>query len=460
MVDSDNSTENVVKQEKDWTQGSVVRNLWSLSWPLMIGASLNQIGPTIDMIWVGRLSSATIAGVGVGGMAVMMMNSLTMALCMGARAIIARYIGAGDEKQAIRAARQAYVVGIIFSLIMLPVGLLLAEPIMNIFGVEEDVVREGSTYLQVLLAGSGSVILWMMTESVMQSSGDSKTPMKIAVLFRIIHVGLCPMLIFGWWIFPELGVRGAALTNIITQSFGLILGIWILFTGRTRLHLSLDGLKIDPSMIWRIIKIGIPVAVSGMQRSLGDMIIMWLIVPFGTVAVAAHTVWQRVMIFAMMPAMGFGTGAAVLAGQNLGANQPDRAEKSGWLAGGIVQAWMLAFALVILIWAEEIIGIFGPQPDVVALTADFLRIGTAGMLLFGLEPVMMSVLSGVGDTVPPMIVTVGTFWVFQIPLAFVLSKYTGYGVYGVRWGMVIGMLASAVFMGLYFKTGRWKRKQV
>ena len=123
------------------------------------------------------------------------------------------------------------------------------------------------------------------------------------------------------------------------------------------------------------------------------MIIMWLIVPFGTVAVAAHTVWQRVMMFAMMPAMGFGTGAAVLAGQNLGANQPDRAEKSGWLAAGTVQAWMLAFALVILIWAEEIIGIFGPEPDVVALTADFLRIGTAGMLLFGLEPVMMSVLS-------------------------------------------------------------------
>jgi putative MATE family efflux protein len=284
--------------------------------------------------------------------------------------------------------------------------------------------------------------------------------MKIAILFRAIHVGLCPILIFGWWIFPELGVRGAALTNIITQGLGLILGFWILFTGRTRLHLTLDNFRIDGSTIWRIVKIGIPVAVSGMQRSLGDMIIMWLIVPFGTVAVAAHTIWQRIMMFAMMPAMGFGTGAAVLAGQNLGANQPDRAEKSGWMAGGIVQAWMLAFAAVILIWAEQLISIFGPEPDVVAMAADFLRIGTAGMLLFGLEPVMMSVLSGVGDTIPPMIVTVGTFWVFQIPLAFVLSKYTGYGVYGVRWGMVIGMIASAVFMGLYFKTGRWKKKQV
>ncbi len=460
MDDSGNSIQRDTRHDKDWTQGSVVHNLWSLSWPLMIGASLNQIGPTIDMIWVGRLSSATIAGVGVGGMAVMMMNSLTMALCMGARAIIARHIGAGDEKGAIHAARQTYLVGIIFALIMVPVGLFLAEPIMNIFGVEEDVVTEGTIYLQVLLSGSGVMILWTMTESIMQSSGDSMSPMRIAVLFRVIHAGLCPVLIFGWWIFPEMGVRGAALTNIFTQGFGLILGFWVLFSGRTRLHLNLDKLRADASMIWRIIKIGIPVAVSGMQRSLGDMIIMWLIVSFGTVAVAGHTVWQRIMMFAMMPAMGFGTGAAVLAGQNLGANQPDRAEKSGWMAAGIVQAWMLLFALVILIWAEKLIGIFGPEPDVVAMGADFLRIGTAGMLLFGLEPVMMSVLSGVGDTIPPMIVTVGTFWVFQIPLAFVLSKYTGFGVYGVRWGMVIGMLASAIFMGVYFKTGRWKRKQV
>ncbi len=460
MNDTDNSVENRTKYDKDWTQGSVVRNLWSLSWPLMIGASLNQIGPTIDMIWVGRLSAAAIAGVGVGGMAVMMMNSVLMALTMGARAIIARFIGAGDEAGAIHAARQAYLVAIAFSLVMVPVGLLLSESIMSLFGVEEEVVAQGTKYLRILLAGSAAAVLWMMTESVMQASGDSISPMRIAVVFRLVHVALCPALIFGWWIFPKMGVSGSALTNVITQSVGVVAGMWILFSGRSRLKMNLKSIYFDGLMIKRIVKIGIPVIISNMQRSLGDIIIMWLIVPFGTVAVASHTIWQRVMMFSMMPAMGFGTGAGVLAGQNLGAKQPDRAEKSGWLAAGVVQGWMIAFAVVILIWAEKLIGIFGPEPDVVALGADFLRIGTAGMLLFGLEPVMMSVLSSVGDTIPPMVVTVGTFWIFQIPLAFVLSKYTDFGVYGVRWGMVIGMIASAVFMGLYFKTGRWKKKQV
>lgn len=187
---------------------------------------------------------------------------------------------------------------------------------------------------------------------------------------------------------------------------------------------------------------------------------MWLISPFGTVAVAAHTVWQRVMMFGMMPAMGFGTGAAVLAGQNLGAQQPDRAEKSGWLAVGVVQAWMIVAGIMVLIFAEKIIGVFGPEPDVVAMCADFLRIGTVAWLFFAMEPVLMSVLSGIGDTVPPMIITLGSFWIFQIPLAYVLSKFTPFGVYGLRWALVIGMVAPAVFMGIYFKTGRWKKKKV
>lgn len=460
MTDIKGSLDKQSRFRKDWTQGSVVRNLWSLSWPLMIGATINQIGPTIDMIWVGRLNAAAIAGVGIGGMAVMMLNSVMMALAMGARAIIARYIGAGDEETAVHAARQAYILSIFFALLMVPVGLFLSEPIMQLFGVDADVVEQGTEYLKVLLTGSVVAVMWMMTESTMQASGDSISPMKIAVVFRLAHIGLCPALIFGWWIFPEMGVSGSAMTNIVTQGIGLVVGAWILFSGRSRLRLNLDNLTIDMTMMKRIVLIGIPVIISNMQRSLGDIIIMKLIVPFGTVAVAAHMIWQRVLMFSMMPAMGFGTAAAVLAGQNLGANQPERAEKSGWLASGVVQIWMVLFALATLIWPEELISIFGPEPEVVEMAAVFLRISVAGMLFFGLEPVLMSVLSGVGDTVPPMVITVGAFWIFQIPLAFILSKYTELGIYGVRWGMVVGMLASALLMGIYFKTGRWKRKKV
>jgi putative MATE family efflux protein len=460
LDDSKKSLEKPSRYSKDWTQGSVVRNLFLLSWPLMVGAALNQIGPTIDMIWVGRLNSAAIAGVGVAGMASMMMNTVVMAVGQGARAIIARLIGAGDMDGAVHAARQAYLISLIFSLILIPVGLFLSGPILSLFGVGEDVIAEGTIYLQILLVGSVVSVMWMMTESIMQASGDSMSPMKIAIITRVFHVALCPALIFGWWIFPAMGVAGSALSNIIIQAVGLAVGFWILFTGQSRLRMSFNNLRIDPAMIKRIMKIGFPVIVGNAQRSLGDVVMMLLISPFGTVAVAAHMIFQRVMMFSMMPAMGFGTGAAVLAGQNMGANKPARAEKSSWIATGVVQVWMLLFAGAILIWAEELIGIFGPDPDVVLMCAAFCRISAVGFLLFSLEPVLSSVLAGVGDTIPPMLITVGAFWIVQIPLAYVLSKYTGLGIYGVRWGMVFGMLASAIMFAIYFKKGRWKRKNI
>jgi putative MATE family efflux protein len=383
-----------------------------------------------------------------------------MGLGMGAKAIIARFIGAGDSAGANHVARQAFVICAGFALIMVPVGMFLAEPILAIFGVEADVIAEGAAYMRIMLVGSVSMVFWMMIEGIMQASGDTQTPMRIAVLFRIVHVVLCPFLIFGWWIFPYLGVSGAAVTNVVSQGLGLVPGFWILFSGRTRLRLTMKNFSLDPSMIWRIVKIGIPATIGGMQRSLGNMIIMWFIVPFGTIAVAAHTICQRVEMFVMMPAMGLGTGAGVLAGQNLGANQPARAEKSGWLAAGVVECFLICFSGAILLWAEQIIGIFGPEPEVVELSATFLRIAVAGFVVFGLEPVMMSCLSGVGDTLPPMLATVLSFWIIQIPLAYFLPQVGNLGVYGVRWGMAIGMMGAAIPLAIYFKMGRWKRKKV
>jgi Na+-driven multidrug efflux pump len=197
-----------------------------------------------------------------------------------------------------------------------------------------------------------------------------------------------------------------------------------------------------------------------MQRSLGNLVLVKIIVPFGTVAVAAHTVCQRLEMFILMPAMGIGMGAGVLAGQNMGAQKSDRAEKSVWTAAGIVECWMICGCICILLWAQYLIGIFGPEPEVRELGSTFLRIATAGFVVFAFEPVLMHSLSGVGDTLPPMLATVISFWVIIIPLGYFLPQITDLGVYGVRWGMAVGMLAIAGSLVTYFKTGRWKRKTV
>jgi putative MATE family efflux protein len=445
---------------RDWTKGSITRNLLSLSWPMIVSYSLNMIGPTIDMIWVGRLGAADIAAVGVAGIAVMLVQAALMGLFMGLRAMVARFIGAGDEGSANGVAQQALVVGAVSSIILAIIGIFFAEGILALVGLAPEVIDLGAAYLRIQFIGMVAMSFRMMTDGTMQASGDTMTPMKIAFAFRVLHVALSPFLIFGWWIFPRLGVSGAALTNVISQSLGTGLGFWILMTGRSRLRLSFKRFRIDPGMIWRMIRVGLPASVMSMQMNLGQFILMSVIAPFGTLAVAAHTLNQRIEMFLFMPAWGLGIAAGVLVGQNLGAKQPARAQKSGWLAAGMVEGFILLCSAAILIWAEAFVHIFSSDPGVVSIGATFLRIATAGYIVMGLAAVLSQCISGSGDTIPPMLVSIATMWLIQLPLAYFLSRFTNLGVYGVRWAIVAGTLVGAGVYIIYFRSGRWKRKVV
>jgi len=279
---------------RDWTKGNIFHNLLMLSWPMVISNSLNMLGPTIDMVWVGKLGAASIAGVGVAGIAVMLIMSAIMGLMMGMRAMIARFVGAGNVEGANHVAQQGFAISAIFAILMAVVGIFFAEPIMGLFGLEPDVVAEGVAYMRIIFVGAAAMSFRMMTEGIMQASGDAQTPMRITIFFRIFHVALCPFLIFGWWIFPRLGVSGAALTNVISQSLGLFISLWVLSTGRSRLRLSLKNFRLDPNIIWRIVRIGFPALISGIQRTFSQFFVMLFMAPFGTIAVAAHTINQRI----------------------------------------------------------------------------------------------------------------------------------------------------------------------
>ncbi|MFC1953289.1 MATE family efflux transporter [Chloroflexota bacterium] len=446
--------------ERDWTEGSIIRNLLSLSWPLIITNSLTMLGPTIDMVWVGKLGSASIAGVGVAGMAVMMIDSARMGLNMGTRALIARAIGADDIQEANLVAQQAFVISGAFSIFLAIIGIFLSEIILGLFGLEQDVIAEGAVYMRIMFIGAVAMSFRFMADGIMQSSGDTVSPMKIAVFFRLFHVVLCPFLVFGWWIFPRMGVSGAAITNVISQSTGLVIAMWVLFTGRSRLKPTLRNFRLDLGTIWRIVKVGIPSSVMAMGRNFGHLLLMRLVAPFGTLAVAGHTLVQRIEMIIFMPSFAVGMSSGVLAGQNLGAMKPERAEKGSWIALGLVEVLMTIFALIIFFWAEEVTRVFNSEPEVVKTTASFLRIAYIGFFALAFEAVIGMSISGSGDTLPPMLVTILVIWIVQLPLSYFLPLVNDLGIYGIRWAIVIGLAVGAIVYGLYFKLGRWKQKKI
>jgi len=419
-----------------------------------------MVGQVVDMIWVGKLGSASIAGVGIASIIAMIAESAMMGLVVGVTAMVARFVGAGDTRGASHVARQALVISFVYGAVVTSIGVPAAKPILGLFGLEADVAAEGTTYMRTLFSGAMAMSFWFMCLSIMRASGDSRTPMRISIFVRCIHVLLDPFLIFGWWMFPRMGVNGAALSNVIAQILGMSLSLWILFSGRTRLRLATKKLRIDLSIIWRIVKIGIPAGVMSVQQSFGHLVLAWLMVPFGTLSVAAHSLYQRVLMVLFLPSWALGMGSGVLVGQNLGAGQPDRAEKTGWLATGFVEAVMLIASVAILVWAEGVIHIFTTEPDLVEIASTFLRIATAGFLVAGLVVVLQQSISGAGDTLPPMIVGLITVWVVQLPLAYFLPQLTSLGVYGIRWAIVAGMVVGAVTYATYFRWGRWKRKKI
>jgi putative MATE family efflux protein len=445
---------------KDWTRGNIFKNLLLLSWPMIISNIMMMIGPTIDMIWVGRLGPDAIAAVGVSGMIVMFVMTAMMGVAIGARALIARFIGMKQPLEAVRVARQAFLIAMGLSVIIAIVGIILSDSILSLMGVEAEVLRLGSAYLKVNFCGAVIMSSGMVCESIMQSSGDTIRPMIIGILSKVFHVGLSPLFIFGWFFVPGMGVVGAALANVCSLLIGLISSLFVLFTGKTQLQLHFKGMRIDFALMWRILKIGIPGVVMMAQKNLSNLIVMKLIVHYGTLAVAAHTVLQRVEMVFFMAGVGMGSAAGVLAGQNLGAGEPERAGKSGIYAIGIAESFVITACALAFIFPEAVISIFTRDQELIKVTTVFLRIGVVGYLMCGLEPVFLNFFTGVGDTNIPMTFEVTTTWFVLLPMALIFPKLWGLEVLGVRWAMALSFVMLTCGYVILFSMGRWKRKEV
>src|SRR3989338_2791491 len=398
---------------RDWTKGNLPNNLVSLAWPMMIGSALNTMGPVVDMIWVGKLGAASVAGVGVAAILVQLLDMLKMGLDQGTRAIIARFAGAGDTRGATNAALQGYVVTIGFAAIVGTLGVIFAGPIMTLMGLSPEVVARGAPYMRIQFIGILIMGLVRQNEGTMYASGDTLTPIRVAIIYRLTHIIIDPFLIFGWWIFPRLETSGAAYANLISQGLGAGIGLWILVNGYSRLRLDFKGFRPDASMIWRIVKIGVPASITGIERNFGQLAITWFVVPFGTAAVAAHSVIQRVEQFVQMPGQGFGQASGIMAAQNLGAQQPERAEKTGWLGATLYSGIMVIVGTMLFFWAEEVIRIFNSEPELVRIAAAFIRIQIIAYLFNGFAVVLQQCLTTTGDTIVPAIVVLLSIFAIQ-----------------------------------------------
>ena len=446
---------------RNLTSGGIKSTLWFLAWPQMVGGVFNAADQLADLFWAGMIGGFhAIAGVGVAQTYAHLMMMARQGLDVGMQALIARAVGARRSDLANHAALQAFTLVIAISIVLVIGGVLLARPLLSVVGTSDGVIAATVLFLQYQFVSAGVQSFRQTAGAVLEASGDTLTHMKSTMASRVLHLVLSPFFIFGWLGLPEMALPGVAVANIVAQAVGTVWNLYALFSGSSRLHLSLRGYHLDPRLMWRILRIGGPASVTQMERGLSELVLVRLVTPFGDLALAAYGLTRRLERLTDIGSQGVGRASGILAGQNIGALKPERARATVRWAVTYVILIRGSAGLVLILFPAFFVSIFSDEREFVETAVIWVQIQAVAGVALGGGQVLQQSFNIAGDTLAPMLVTFMSMWVMEIPLAFVLTRFTPLGELGIPIAIAIAMFFRFALYGGYYLTGRWLRATV
>ena len=406
---------------RDLTKGSIPRHLWYLSWPQMAESFFSIIDQLADLFWAGRIGYKAIAGLGVSQTYTLMLMSARMGLDAGMRSVISRAVGAGDIKYANHILFQALTLTMLSSLSVRSGGIIFADHLLSFVGVSDEVVELASMYMKLQFIAMSLMSFQRLSGGALQAAGDSVTPLKAATVSRFWHLILSPFLIFGMVVFPEMNLAGAAIANILAQLAGVVINSFVLFRGSSRLKLAFSEYNFDLLLSWRLLRIGFPAAVTGMQRSGSQLVLLMVVSSFVDVPTAAFSLTRRTENVVNHTSRGLGRAAGTLSAQNLGADYTDRAKQA--LSWSIVYAALLSVIAMSGLWifSEQIVGAFGDSQEFVSHASLWIVILAVATFPMSCVQIFTQGIANTGATLMPMVITLVTIWMVEAPLGYGLS---------------------------------------
>ena len=442
------------------TEGSLLRSLHRLAMPMLIGAVLNNLQSVINLFWVGHLGPHAMAAVAVGGTILMLLFPMLMGLSTGTVALVSRAIGSGQREEATAAAGQSLMLAAVVGVLTGLIGWHYSAALVRLLGVEAAVLPDAESYLRINLLGNITLYLQVIGAAALQGAGDAKTPMWAGVIENILNIALDPFLIYGLGPFPKLGVAGAAIASVLSQSVAAVIVVRAMFQERAHLRVTWLDWRPNLKLSWRILKIGLPGSGQLLTRSVMGAVLMRVVAGCGTAAVAAYGTGLRFHMIVLMPAFALGGAAATLVGQNLGAGKPERARAAAWLATGLDLLFMLVAIFVMVTFAAPLMRLFNGDPEVVRIGVNYLRIVSPFYVFAALGIVLGRGLNGAGDTLAPMVCTILALWGLQVPLAIWFAKFFIPATTGIWWAISAAGVAHGLLITAWFELGRWKKQKV
>ena len=446
--------------QEDFTKGSMRRAVFMLAIPMILEMCMESVFAVVDIFFVGRLGKDAAATVGLTEAFLMIIYSIAIGLSMAATAMVARRVGEKNIEEASRSAMQAVILALVCTTVISVLGLIFAIDILQLLNAPETVLAIGVPYTRTMLGGCVVIIMLFLINGIFRGAGDAGIAMRSLWLANICNIILCPVLIFGWGPVPALGLTGAAVATTTGRGIGVCYQVFHLIKGKGLLTIKWTHCVPQVQILRSLINVATTSTLQFLIATASWLFLARIIAGFGSNAIAGYTIALRIISFFILPAWGLSNAAATLVGQNLGAKEPDRAEKSVWITAKYNMIFMAIVTVIFFFFAKPIVSLINNQAEVVAVAIQALQIVSVGYIAYGLGMVLMNAFNGAGDSRTPTYINLAGFWGFQIPLAYTLAIYFDVGPKGVFLAIVIAESALTLATYLIFKKGFWKKVKI
>ena len=446
--------------ERDFTETSLGKAIFILAVPMVLEMLMESVFAIVDIFFVSRLGANAVATVGLTESAMTIIYAIGMGLAMATTALVSRRIGEKKKKEAGEVAFQAIFMAVCVAVLIAIPGMLFAKEFLRLMGATPELVAEGYMYPTIMFGGNMIIMMLFIINAVFRSSGDAAISMRVMWLANIINIILDPLLIFGYGPFPELGLKGAAIATTIGRGTAVLYQFYLLWSGKYRIRLYWDNIKLKFSVMWKLLKISGGGILQNLIATSSWIFLMRIIAVFGPDVIAGYTIAIRIIVFPILLAWGLSNAAATLVGQNLGAGHPEQAEKSVWITGYANMVFMGVIGLLFSFIPEFWIGLFVDEGAILSNGVLALRIISYGFVCYALGMVLMQSFNGSGDTITPSKINFFSFWLFEIPLAYVLAIPMKMGLLGASIAIVTAETLLTLLAFILFRKGKWKLRKV
>ena len=437
------------------TEGVIWKQLLIFFFPILMGTFFQQMYNTVDTIIVGRLvGTEALAAVGATGPLVSMVNGFFIGVSSGATVVLSQAYGAGDRKGVSDSIHTGVALSLLLGVMLTAIGICLGGRVMGWMGTPENCMADATTYLRIYFAGSIGTVVYNMGAGILRAMGDSKRPMLFLMVTCILNVVLDLLFVA----VLHMGVAGAALATVLSQMISAVLPIVVLLRQKED-RLELRKLRIERSLLGRILRIGIPAGLQFVTFDFSNILIQSGINSFGDITVAAWTAHGKTDALVWMISGAFGVSITTFVGQNFGAQKYSRIRQGAWTCLALSIAMVCALNVTLLLFRSQILGIYTDNPEVIAVGSMVMLSIMPYEFLFMPIEVFAGTMRGVGNSLMPTLITGSCVCLFRVVWLMTAVRHwhslkTLTLSYPLSWA-----LAAAVFLLVYFK-GNWLRCRI